>query len=135
MCLSRLMSIKEEKKYKKLVKRGFGWKFFNRNPAGQLCGAYYGAGKSMPVNRWLKSQDYESATKGLPIQMLSGSGYTPGFHVYLTRKDAREEATRVRNMTYEPCIVKKVKFQDVVAQGYQHYFSPCVVVQDILIVK
>lgn len=127
MCLDRLATKYEEEYFQRLIKRGCGWKCYDREEDGTLSSDLRGNFKTQPINRWLKEKDYRNArdktSKTLPL-FVENRRYPIGFHVCLTREGARDWGYPVR----------KVKFKDVRAMGWQDEF-PCIVAGQTLITK
>ena len=111
MCLSSLADIKHSN-----IKRGIGWKCFHESKGGKLYGEYFAGNSPRPTNKWMKSNNGK----------IDGGTYEKGFHVFLNKKDA------LFNGGYG-LAVRKVKFRNITAKGYQSYDQPCIVAKEMLI--
>ena len=129
MCLDHL--IKLDKRSQTLIKRGFGWRVFGKNYKGELLSTLQGNFKPMPINRWLDEKDFRNKehNKKRYLYIMFRYPYPYGFHIFLTRKDAIAWA----NETCE-YITLKVKFKNIVAQGYQDG-RKVIVAKNIMILK
>ena len=110
MCLSRLEKFP--------VKSNFGWKCFWKNGNGGLIGPFNAY--KFPVNTWLNA--------GHPLPRKSThldaqETYQAGFHIYATRDDARRSGNGY---------IRRVKFRDVIATGYEGE-EKVIVAQEILV--
>lgn len=133
MCLNYI-SKNLEKKYKNKL---FGWKVFGYNKISKkLQGLYFSVSIEYPYERWLNEKDYRDKDTGLDsnynyilLNNQEGGRYEKGWHIFLTREDAK---------SYEPynkkSIIRKVKFKNPYAYGYQNYLK-VVVAKEMLIVK
>ena len=102
MCLSYLGDYRHIN-----LDKGVGWKFFKINEKGKLKTPYLLF--EFPINRWVK----DKAVKKIKFGLRRDQTYPAGFHIYLTKKDA-DDMSFCRGT-----IVKKVKYRNVVAKGYQ----------------
>lgn len=98
-------------KFRKLPK--WGWKVFRKGHNEGLYGEYYFTGISFPNNRWVHDPHTLAITYSYDDDGARLT-YPTGFHLFLTREDARE--WKGENDTL--CI-RKVLFKDVVAIGKQ----------------
>lgn len=69
-----------------LDKSGYGWKVFNKHSNGTLRGENRNTKTIIPRNRWQKAVKCK-ITYWL---LLPNKFYSSGFHVFLTRAEARE---------------------------------------------
>ena len=121
---SQMIGEDEKKKYQRLIDRGWGWKVYRKGPKG-LHSQCFGTIFPKPINRWMQEKDYKTKT------LLTNDRhrkYKKGFHVLLTREGARDWAWNSH------AVVRKVKFKDIRAHGWQEEF-PCIVVGQVLITK
>ncbi len=117
MCLS----VVDEKP---IVKEGIGWKVFEKLE-GELTNWYYGAYfYKFNINEW-------NTDKTRPIISTLYVNYPSGFHIHKTRKSARIQKGQLHVITPN-YVIKKVKFRNVVATGYEG-FNRVIVAREILI--
>ena len=124
MCLQKI----EDFNVKSRNGVGFGWKIFTEYN-GELSGEYY-CSKKRPINRWIKEGDFRSGCFTNKRFKKIESRYPFGWHIYATYKDARNYAGHARSW----CKIKKVKFRDVVATGYQAS-RKIIIAKEMLIIK
>ena len=86
--------------------------------------------KPYPINRWIKEKDYREDKRRKYLSTGMGEKYPCGFPVYLREEDA--EFLRFSS----DVVVRRVKFKEVVAKGFEEVFGrlcKVVVVKEMLI--
>lgn len=105
MCLSQL-----DKTIK--VKRYVGYKSFKRKK-GKLLGEFRTLNKVRKTGQWLKAVDFQEEDEDEIRAGNSGEYYPAGWHVYLRRRDAVDYPCSY------PCVVRKIRFRNVIAKGFE----------------
>ena len=104
MCLETIDSKKDT--IKKYGKSGYGWKVFSKTRGGGIRGEIF----------HMMENPYETGKRYKAIVEENSLRYTPGFHVFKTRKAAR-------NWTYaylrHSVVVRRVKWSTPIASGGQ----------------
>lgn len=114
MCLAILRDFK--------ISKNYGYKIFRDHQSG-LTGDYNNIEDIRPVNKWLDEYDFrEYKETGEYIKCgeidfdNDINSYSTGWHIFLTKKAANQWLHDSTGLCY---VLKKVKFKDVVAIGYQ----------------
>lgn len=100
MCLGEVTTTERNRK-----QEGVGWKVFQIRD-GEISGEYDRL-PQIKIGVWLKSKDDDSEV------------YPLGFHVFHTRKEAREWKSRSCDGNIPRQRVRKVRWRDFLAQGTQ----------------
>jgi len=128
MCLIKYDTYSSEAIKKKFEGKTFGWKVFRKTQEG-LTGQYYGQHKCRPIGKWLESKKF------CKLKTTFLADYPAGWHIFLSRKDARiKRKDAAKYYAYSKFVVKKVRFRKPIIYGYQDFGKvPCVVAKEILI--
>lgn len=114
---------------------GFGYKVFRRQweetpEKFELVGEYCGLHKSRPIGKWLKAEDYEPDEQEQAVPVYEPiQFYTPGFHIFLNRKDADSW----RMIGGSELRMRRVKYRGLIAKGDKDTRA-CVVAKEIFII-
>ena len=107
---------------------GSGWKVFVDGNCGKLHGEYHNSGER-PTNKWLNEKQFRGMGFTNPRWKKIMSRYPFGWHIFPRKEDAVKwicgSFTKV---------IKKVKFRNVVATGYQIGYK-VIVAKEIYIPK
>ena len=113
---------------------GIGYKAFKCYISGDLKLGYDGC--KYKLNQWMKAKnDIHSVTRTEDKNL-----YSTGFHIFLNKDDANRYYERP---SYNPIIIKKVLFKDIVAFGTNRTYTrlrngrvvyrPCVIARSMKI--
>lgn len=102
------------------IKTNIGYKvFIEKGNNGKLYGDYRNRGDIRPINRWLNEYDFRDHKWVAVIKTCNDRSYNVGWHIFLTKKDAKQWASGSNKPGKVKCSIRKVKFKDIVAIGYQ----------------
>ena len=115
MCLQEIT----KKPLKDPQKVRTGYKVFESPRLGRYCSLFQN-NKPIRPNIWLKEHLFRTLPDHELIGMSAHMEYHTGFHIY-TSKDAASETRKLHYRLYPGAdyVVKKVKYRDVVATGYE----------------
>lgn len=98
------------KSLSKKEQSGTGWKVFRKSSFGGLTAEFYDVPGYcyIPIGKWFRARNIHVGTG-------NASGYTTGFHVFVTRESAR----LWRKYNPEGLVVRKVKYRKARIMGMQ----------------
>ena len=134
------------------IEKGYGWKVFELNCYDKKLRAQFKGCKPYRINRWETERNFRGfslimdatrqntikATDRIHIKSKDRKGrqtslerYKKGFHIYITREEARTSMKKFYTKT--KYVVRKVKYRKVVAIGLQGSEGRIIVAKEMLI--
>lgn len=97
-----------------------GYKVFQQNDQKQLFGSIFEPLRQRRMNEWLDEFNFTNPAKKKYIEYMYGQNmYERGWHVFLNKKDAEDEAECCNISYYDNYVVRKVKMKEITSYGKQ----------------